>query len=73
MAKDQFAALPASEQQDANGDQRQQQAFRRRCRWSFTVSRVKAVQLNQDHNHVPAGVPPRVIERTNALVAENIN
>src|SRR5262249_4486694 len=60
-------ALPAGEEQSADGDQRQDESLRDNCRGAFAVAGVPVIELDQDDDHVAAGMPPGVVEAADAF------
>src|SRR5215213_4557459 len=72
VAIDQFPAFPASKEQDADDDRRQDDAGRQYRPAAPAVAQEDIDDLDDNREHVAAGVPPRRTEPADPRVAQHV-
>ena len=70
---DQVPTLPAREEKDADDDEREQQPSWQDRSFAGRVSRVPIVQGDEYGQHIPARMPPRIIQGADSWFAQKIN
>src|SRR4051812_14864913 len=72
MAEDHFPALPAGEEHDHDGGQRQAQSHRHDGARAVSIALVEAEQLDEHQNDIADGMLPGVAQSADAPIAEKV-